>query len=105
MSQSETSRKHYQKNKVVRRAEIKRRMQSAIHFVRGYKSASSCLRCGESTSCCLDFHHRDPNLKVAEVAVMPRRGKSIRNIVAEIEKCDVLCANCHRKLHFSVGCE
>jgi hypothetical protein len=102
MSQSESSRKHYLKNYVVRRAEIKRRMQSAIRFVQGYKAASECLRCFESTPCCLDFHHRDPKLKVMEIATMPRRGCSIRNIVAEIEKCDILCANCHRKFHHGV---
>lgn len=102
MGQSESSRRHYQKNRVTRRAEIKRRMQSAIHFVQGYKAASSCLKCGESTPCCLDFHHRNPSIKLAEVTTMPRRGCSIRNIVTEIEKCDVLCANCHRKFHFGV---
>lgn len=100
MGQSESSRKHYQKNRVVRRAEIKRRMQSAVHFVQGYKAASSCSRCNESTPCCLDFHHRDPEVKIAEVAIMARRGFSVLNILVEIEKCDVLCANCHRKEHF-----
>ena len=102
MSQSESSRRHYQKNRIARRAEIKRRVQSAVHFVQGYKSASGCSRCNESTPCCLDFHHRDPSLKVAEVATMAHRGFSISNILVEIEKCEILCANCHRKFHCGV---
>jgi len=102
MSQSESSRRHYLKNIVVRRAEIKRRMQSVLNFVRGFKAGSQCLKCGEQEICCLDFHHRDPQQKSFNVSVMPRRGFSILNVWMEIQKCDLLCANCHRKQHFGV---
>lgn len=102
MSQSEISRRHYIKNREVRRAEIKRRMQSVLNFVRGFKAGSWCLKCGERESCCLDFHHRDPQHKEFLVSTMARRGFSIRNVLIEIIKCDILCANCHRKLHLGM---
>lgn len=51
---------------------------------------------------CLDFHHKDLALKSYNIAAMARgklgEGKKKR-ILEEIAKCDVLCANCHRKLH------
>jgi hypothetical protein len=56
------------------------------------------MDCGESDPVCLDFHHRDPSIKSFEIA----RGvkcRSLEAVQAEIAKCDVVCANCHRKRH------
>lgn len=58
-----------------------------------------CIRCGESDLWCLDFHHRDPTEKEGNLGQIRRFG--IDRIKAEIAKCDVLCANCHRKHHHS----
>lgn len=59
---------------------------------------TSCLICGEDNKCCLDFHHLDPNLKEGAIASIKGRVSS-EEIQAEINKCVVLCANCHRKVH------
>lgn len=56
-----------------------------------------CVRCGESDLSCLDFHHRDRETKDADATGMRRF--SLKRMLAEIAKCDVLCANCHRKHH------
>lgn len=61
---------------------------------------SSCKECGENHPAVLDFHHRDPSTKISEVGTMVKERKSQEKILAEIEKCDVLCANCHRKHHY-----
>lgn len=98
MSQSENSRKHYLKNKEQRRAEIKARKLAAKIWYQDYKASQKCKVCGESCWACLDFHHRDPNIKLTNVANMWNAGFSIPNIIKEIAKCDVLCSNCHRKL-------
>lgn len=60
-----------------------------------------CLVCGETEASCLDFHHRDPTTRLFTLGsnIMSRSEAAIR---AEIAKCDVLCANCHRKLHAGV---
>ena len=59
--------------------------------------AGGCFFCGEEEEVCLDFHHRNPAEKSFtignQVHLAPER------IIAELAKCVVLCANCHRKLH------
>jgi hypothetical protein len=56
-----------------------------------------CTDCGYSHSAhALDFHHRDPSTK--EFAVGSFSGSKER-LRAEIAKCDLLCANCHRLRH------
>lgn len=54
--------------------------------------------CGESDIRCLDFHHRDPATKLSGINKMIRDNYSMEVVEAEIAKCDVICANCHRKL-------
>src|SRR5574341_1367905 len=63
------------------------------------KAERGCDRCSESNPVCLDWHHRDPSSKVMGVAEMIRRDFARDKILAEIAKCDLLCANCHRKEH------
>jgi hypothetical protein len=64
-------------------------------FVFAYKSQHPCVDCGEADPVCLDFDHRDPALKV--FAVARAFDFSLKRVQAEIAKCDVRCANCHRK--------
>lgn len=59
----------------------------------------SCVSCGESANECLDLHHVDPSVKTEEVSKLLSDKRSKVRIVAEIEKCAVLCSNCHRKHH------
>lgn len=61
---------------------------------------SSCVKCGENHPGCLDFHHRDPALKENEVTLMVNQKRTKDAILKEMAKCDILCANCHRKLHY-----
>ncbi len=58
----------------------------------------SCKLCGETTRVCIDYHHRNPEDKVANVSKLVGDMRSRKRILAELEKCDSLCANCHRKL-------
>lgn len=58
-----------------------------------------CSRCSEKHPACLDFHHRDGKKdKLGNIGEIRRF--SYRRILEEIAKCDVLCANCHRKHHW-----
>ena len=57
-----------------------------------------CSRCGRKFHpAAMDWHHRDPKTK--EIAIGQHVYARAR-ILAEIEKCDLICANCHRILHY-----
>lgn len=61
-----------------------------------YLTTHPCVDCGESDPVVLDFDHRDPATKRGDVARLAA-SKAWPQIVAEIAKCDVRCANCHRR--------
>lgn len=79
--------KRKNKEKVERNTKIIREVQK-----------DGCIKCGENDPACLDFHHRNPKQKDQPIARM--RHYSEERLKTEIAKCDVLCSNCHRKLHF-----
>lgn len=60
------------------------------------KAEQGCTVCGEKDPRCLQFHHRDPTSKEYNVS---RLAGSIGRALKEAEKCVVMCANCHCKLH------
>ena len=62
-----------------------------------YKLSHPC-KCGESDPACLDFHHAGDN-KEKNVSILVNSSSSIKTIENEINKCIVLCSNCHRKKH------
>lgn len=56
-----------------------------------------CMDCGQSFEpCAMDFHHRDSQTKSFDVATAVWGGMVWARIEAEIQKCDVVCAVCHR---------
>ena len=65
--------------------------------------ARECLRpcdhCGFFHEAAMDWHHRDPSMKEGRVSFFIQQAYSWKRIKAEMDKCDMLCANCHRILH------
>lgn len=94
-------RRWYAKNAARKIAWQARRRRELQRWMLALKSTLVCARCGESSPVCLQFHHRDPRTKSFEVSAMVRDGRSQAAIEAEIEKCEVLCANCHLIHHWS----
>lgn len=84
------------------REKIKRRKIEIRAWFSELKKSLKCIKCFEDFPGCLDFHYKDYKAGEGHVAasVMVNRGWSKARILKEIEKCDVLCANCHRKYHF-----
>ena len=64
---------------------------------------AGCRLCEEKEISCMDFHHVDPTQKNF-ILGSENAGRSLASILAEIDKCVVLCANCHRKIHAGVIC-
>lgn len=89
----------YQRNKELcgLRFEILRYKQKI--WFKEFRSKLSCSRCTETYYACLHFHHIDPTTKKANVSKLVHQVRSREQILEEIAKCEVLCANCHAKLH------
>jgi len=66
-------------------------------FLYNYLSSHPCVGCGEDDPMVLEFDHIDPKEKYMAISAMVRDNHSIKSIEAEIAKCQVLCANCHRR--------
>lgn len=65
-----------------------------------YKLNKGCIICGyNKCTAALDFHHID-NDKSFNVSQMINDGCSLTKIMEEVEKCELLCSNCHRELHW-----
>ncbi|MBX0286703.1 HNH endonuclease [Halomicroarcula sp. F28] len=77
-----------------RRAEIRA-------WANDIKATAGCARCPEDDPACLDFHHVDEDEKEHQVTTMISYGYGRDKILDEMAKCEVICANCHRKEHFT----
>jgi len=79
--------------------EIKTKRQARKLEAIAYKGGK-CQRCGYSKCvAALSFHHRNPADKEYQIATM--FAWSWKCILQELDKCDLLCANCHAELHWS----
>lgn len=85
-----------------RREAIKAVHKNQVKYIREYvqdiKKHSKCAMCGEDRWYVLDFHHTgDKDFNISQKV---QEGCSLETIKKEIEKCIVLCANCHREVHY-----
>lgn len=98
--QVQYQREHYERNKaeIIRKAQ--QRKDDIRKWFRDFKSKLKCVECSENHPAAIDFHHLDPKRKVKDVTKMVAKGHSKERILEEISKCIVICANCHRKLHW-----
>ena len=91
----ELNAKHYKDGYKKRQTEINRNQKKLFkEFVDGVKIKNPCP-CGEDDLNCLDFHH----LQKKKHTVSNMSSYSIETVKTEMNKCCVLCSNCHRKLH------
>ncbi|WP_436925241.1 homing endonuclease associated repeat-containing protein [Halosimplex amylolyticum] len=93
----------YYKNreKEIQKKEDRREMlRGWLHRVK--REQYECVRCGAGHPAYLDFHHTDSAEKDLGVGEMVSYGYAKESIRAEIENCEVLCANCHRREHYEV---
>lgn len=93
-------REHYRGNRDYYVAKARRRQIEVVARTRvwllDHLKSHPCVDCGTSDVRVLEFDHRDGTGKVAAVAVLARAGYPLERVVAEVAKCDVRCANCHR---------
>ena len=61
-----------------------------------YLSDHSCIDCGEDDPIVLEFDHVR-GTKIKAVSALVNDCRDWKDISIEIEKCDVRCANCHKR--------
>lgn len=85
-------------NKVYKEAIIRRRTKLREKLTI-FLSDKSCIVCGENRRACLCFHHKNPEEKKDQIPYMVSKCHSWDTILKEIDKCEILCANCHLIKH------
>jgi len=74
----------------------KKSFRNSADFIMSFKIGKPCGICnGKFPPCVLDFHHRDLENKLHNVSQLYQKSRS--RIVEEIQKCILICANCHRQ--------
>ncbi len=61
-----------------------------------YLLENPCVVCGENDPIVLEFDHIDPKTKTKNISWAITKW-SWKRVLKEIEKCQVLCANCHKR--------
>jgi len=80
---------------------IERSRQLTLECI-NYKGGK-CQNCGYNKYAgALDFHHRDPSKKDFAICKRLRVAKLNDALKKELDKCDLLCANCHREEHWRI---
>lgn len=74
--------------------------QAALEALGEYLLAHPCADCGEADVRVLDFDHQEGAPKRAEVMKLAQDGYSVRVVMAEVEKCEVRCRNCHARVTY-----
>lgn len=87
---------HYERNKQLYIDKSQRRRQGNTEYIRNIKRQSKCVDCGFGDWRCLDFDHLPKYEKSATIGGTRVMHWSRKRIDAEIAKCEVRCANCHR---------
>jgi hypothetical protein len=62
-----------------------------------YLNAHPCVVCGEKDIVVLEFNHKNPSEKYRNIAQLTSSCRW-EKILPEIEKCEVVCANCHKRI-------
>lgn len=96
--------KWYLKNKKLQAIRTKSSNEKAANrnraYIVTYFESHSCVDCGESDIVVLDFDHlKDKREDVCRII----NSYSLKSLVEEIAKCEVVCANCHRRRTASRG--
>lgn len=94
--QSKLSKDHHKRNKEKYR-EASLRYRAKYQKIITEKKEVPCHDCGQNyPSYVMDFDHRNGEEKEFNVSHARAGGKTIEQLLEEINKCDVVCANCHR---------
>lgn len=79
---------------------VKRQQENKRRCIE-YKGGK-CIKCGyDKCQAALEFHHINPKEK--DFSIAGNHLKSFENLKNELDKCILICSNCHQELHFSLS--
>lgn len=99
---SQDQRWHYRNRDWNTERSLQRRRRLRL-WVNEQKQERGCRECSEDDPECLDLHHQKTEEKAMTISTMITWGYGKERLQSEIEKCDVLCANCHRIEHYEIS--
>lgn len=95
----------YERHKAKRSFLIRERKAAMNEYVQSIKNEMCCTDCDERHPATLHFHHLNSEDKLFNIGEAVQKGFGLNKIKKEIEKCIVLCANCHAIRHYNMRCK
>src|SRR5690242_15313873 len=93
--QKEAQRRYYERNKARVKDVARDRRNLVRKFLQEYKQSRGCMDCKiKYPYWILQFDHRPGEEKLGTLATMGTL-VGLDKVKEEVEKCDVVCANCH----------
>jgi transcription elongation factor Elf1 len=92
----------HQRHRQKRLARVYERRVAIREYIQDIKNQLYCADCGERHPATLQFHHRNSEDKTFAIGKAVNRGFSLDRIKKEMQKCIVLCANCHAIRHYNM---
>jgi len=81
-------------SKATHKRRLKVRIKAILYL------GGKCIRCGHTgNAATFEFHHRDPSKK--DFGISTGNTNSWEKVKKEVDKCDLLCSNCHREIHYT----
>lgn len=92
---------HYYKNKDYYLKKAKKRnkkeKEKKSKYIYNYLKNHPCVDCGERDILVLEFDHKDRQDKNHTISIILRENIRFKKLTNEVAKCEVRCANCHRR--------
>lgn len=93
--------KHYRNNTDYYLNKAKKRnlliREKTVEYIVDFLKKHPCVDCGEADLRVLEFDHRKDSVKLKAVSTLVRYRVNLDVVKREIAKCEVRCANCHRR--------
>ena len=91
------------KYRKIKQFKAQKERENRYNFCANVKVQFGCCECNEDHYACLVFHHEDPMEKRQNTGTGSRPPSIFHlgweNILKELEKCEIMCMNCHQKFH------
>lgn len=101
--QKAAQRKHYEERKEIYAQRLIDKRKRNKEYVQNIKANSKCVKCGFDHPAALQFHHTDPSVKDNTIS-HGQQHWGLERLQQEIDKCEILCANCHAIEHWGESC-